>query len=42
MAITKRIRVSFDLKMVIKEELMDAFSDCRFGGASNLRFEVKQ
>lgn len=49
MAITKRIRVSFDLKVVIsskeeetiKEELVDAFGDDQFG-VSNLRFEVKQ
>ena len=30
------------IKKVIKEELVDAFSDYRFGGVSNLRFEVKQ
>lgn len=34
--------VEIAVKKVIKEELMDAFSDYRFGGASNLRFEVKQ
>ena len=35
---------AFDIaiKKVIKEELVDAFSDYRFCGASNLRFEVKR
>lgn len=34
--------IEIAVKKVIKEELVDAFSDYRFGGVSNLRFEIKQ